>query len=163
MKKMDMSKYFDMESVFCLNSKKVVENLEVGAKMYGGATKYNNICYSNYNENTNFDVKEQNNTVGIRVPSTINVNEVIDNTKFVNRTVETLEYFGFICQNLETEGSWMANNGEIVIEKGNLVTFKVNEITKFVMDLLKALASELKTDMKQEGISIIVENGLIVY
>ena len=60
--KININEYF--ENSFNLDSRVSVESLEVGAIKYGGATKINDIIFSNYNNTDEFIINE-NNTVGI--------------------------------------------------------------------------------------------------
>lgn len=161
-KKVDFKEgYYKKEEVFCLNSRVEVKNLSIGAKLYGGATKIGEKCFSNYGESTIFDIKKQN-ILGIIVPSTINVNESIDNTKFVKEVTDTLEYFGRNCQIMESEGSWLSENDGIVIEKSKIVFWNMQDISDFDILLQKSLGYYIKQEMTQEGVSLLVNDGLII-
>ena len=149
--------------VFCLRNKIEVQDLTIGAKKYGGATKIDNKCYSNFQETTVLDIRYHN-FIGILVPSTINVNEVCDNSQNVAKVVETLKYFGKDCRIIEAEGSWVAENGEVVVEMSNIVEFRVDmtENMEFWLSVANILAEETKNDMKQEAVSIFFNDSLVI-
>lgn len=160
--KMNLVRYFDLNEAFCLKNRVSVASLEEGANLYGGATQIGNEIFSNVEEYTVFDVEEQN-TLGLIVPGTIDVNEDIDNTEYVNKVLENLDYFGIDYKVEDIKGSWKSNSGEIVVENNKLVTYNAKyDNLPFHMNLLKCLAIMVKEDMKQEGVSIIANKGLII-
>jgi hypothetical protein len=156
--KLNVSKIF--EGCFNLSEKRLVNSLEEGAKMYGGATKIGDTIYSNYNESDMFEIKDYNNIVGIIVPGTLDVNTKIDNFKFVNQVLEMLG--NRLVQNVEVQGAWTMENGDVVIEDNNLITFTTNNLIQD-LELLKNIAKYLKVSMSQEAISIIVNDSLAIY
>lgn len=156
--KLNVTKIF--EGCFNLSEKRIVNSLEEGAKLYGGATKIGEVIYSNYNENNEFEVKENDNTVGVIVPGTLDVDTKIDNFKFVNRVLEMLG--NRLVQNVEIQGAWTMENGEVVIEDNNLITFTTNNLIED-LELLKDVAAYLKEAMNQEAVSIIVNDSLAIY
>lgn len=160
--KIDLSKYFKGE-IFALKERVKVNSLNEGANLYGGATQIGNEIFSNTNEQTIFDANESYNTIGIIIPGTIDVNKEIDNTEHVNKVLETLEYFGIASKIQNIQGSWKANDGQIVIEKNKLITWSLlSEGIHFNLKLVEALAKQIKEDMKQEGVSITLNEGLII-
>lgn len=148
---------------FCLRNRVEVEDLTIGAKLYGGATVFDNKCFSNCDETTTFDIKPQN-VIGILVPTTINVNEPCCNLSNIEKVCNTLEYFGKDCKIKSACGSWMSESGEVVQEMSDVVEFIVEDKdnVEFWLRLAKLLAEEIKIDMKQEAVSIFVNNSLAI-
>ena len=166
MKKLNVQKIF---GGFSLSERKFVESLEEGARLYGGATKIDNEIFSNYNEATEFDIFDENDTifttnlVGLIVPGTVDVDSQIDNTEFVEYVINRLENVGKTdILNYDVEGSWVMENGEVVIESNNMILFD-SKCDEFDMNLLKELAEFVKTSMNQEAVSILINDGLIIY
>ena len=140
MKKMNMEKIF---GGFCLSERKFVESLEKGAREFGGATKIDNEIFSNFNENPEFDIFEENdaifttNLVGLIVPGTVDVDSQIDNTEFVEYVINRLENVGKTdILNYDVEGAWIMENGDCVIENNNMILFD-SKCDEFDMNLLK--------------------------
>lgn len=156
--KLNVSRIF--EGCFNLSEKRLVNSLEEGAKMYGGATKIGDTIYSNCTESDIFEIKDYNNTIGIIVPGTLDVDTKIDNSKFVNQVLEMLG--NRLVQNIEVQGAWTMENGNMVIEDNNLITFTTNNLIQD-LELLKNIAKYLKVAMSQEAISIIVNDSLAIY
>ena len=166
MKKLNVQKIF---GGFSLSERKFVESLEEGARLYGGATKIDNEIFSNYNEATEFDIFDENDTifttnlVGLIVPGTIDVDSQIDNTEFVEYVINRLENVGKTdILNYDVEGSWVMENGDVVIESNNMILFD-SKCDEFDMNLLKELAEFVKTSMNQEAVSILINDGLVIY
>ena len=161
MKKVNFARYYNMKETFVLNCRTQVQNLTEGAKLYGGATMFDNKCYSNYGESSIIDIKKQN-TFGILVPSTYNVSEVVDNSQFVAQVVETLEYFGRTCRTMSAQGSWLSENDGIVVEDSTIVLWNVEDDNDFDIYLQKSLGFYIKEQMLQEGVSLFVNDALII-
>ena len=85
MRTYNATKYFDFYLGGCIK----VANLSTGAKLYGGATKFEDGVYSNV-ETDNFIKVYRNkpNRLSVIVPSTLDVNQHIDNSRYVTT------YFG---------------------------------------------------------------------
>ena len=159
MKKLNVGKIF---GGFCLSERKVVESLEIGAKLYGGATKIDNLIFSNFNESSEFDIFNEN-RVGLIVPGTIDVDSQIDNSEYVEKVLDMLELAGKSqIENINVEGAWIMENGECVIESNNIILFD-SKCDEFDMNLLKELAEFVKTSMNQEAVSIVINDGLVIY
>ena len=157
--KLDMNKLF--AGCFMLAEKSVVESLESGAKEFGGATKIGDLIFSNHTENSEFNIYEgMENTIGVIVPGTIDVDSKIDNFKFKNRVLEMLE--NRLVEDCPVEGAWIMENGQCVIENNNLLTFK-SDCNPADLELLKKIADYLKVAMNQEAISIVINDSLIIY
>ena len=148
------------ENVFYLANRVEVESLEAGAIKYGGATALNGKIYSNVEESEELNLNMKN-TVGILVPSTIDVNTTVDNKKYVEDVENTIKDFGKAISKFDSRGSWYSDTEGVVVEENTIVTFESNG-NPFDLQLLKYLAEKLKTDMKQEAITIILNDGIAI-
>ena len=148
------------ENVFYLANRIEVESLEAGAVQYGGATLINGKIYSNIEESEELNLNMKN-TVGILVPSTIDVNTIVDNKKYVEDVENTLKDFGKAISKFDSRGSWYSDTEGVVVEENTIVTFESNG-NPFDLQLLRYLAEKLKSDMKQEAITIILNDGIAI-
>ena len=148
------------ENVFYLANRVEVESLEAGAIEYGGATLINGKIYSNVEESEELNLNMKN-TVGILVPSTIDVNTTVDNKKYVEDVENTIKDFGKTISKFDSKGSWYSDTEGVVVEENTIVTFESNG-NPFDLQLLKYLAEKLKSDMKQEAITIILNDGIAI-
>ena len=67
----------------------------------------------------------------------------------------------FRSSKFDSRGSWYSDTEGVVVEENTIVTFESNG-NPFDMQLLKYLAEKLKTDMKQEAITIILNDGIAI-
>lgn len=148
------------ENTFYLANRIQVESLEDGAVQYGGATLIDGKIYSNVEESEELKLNMKN-TVGILVPTTININTKINNKKYVEEVENTIKDFGKTINKFDSKGSWYSDIEGVVVEENTIVTFESNG-NPFDMQLLKYLAEKLKTDMKQEAITIILNDGIAI-
>lgn len=148
------------EGTFNLSKKRIVNTLEEGAKLYGGATKMNGTIYSNYDNTDIFELNDNMNRLGVIVPGTLDVDSKIDNSKFKNQVIKMLE--GKLVEDVAVEGAWTMENGDVVIENNNMLLFDSTNIIED-LELLKGIAEYLKVAMSQEAISIVVNEGLVIY
>ena len=148
------------ENTFYLANRIQVESLEDGAVQYGGATLINGKIYSNINESEELNLNMKN-TVGILVPTTIEVNTTIDNKKYVEEVEAVLKDFGKTINKFDSKGSWYSDTEGVVVEENTIVTVESNG-NPFDLQLLKYLAEKLKSDMKQEAITIILNDGIAI-
>ena len=148
------------ENVFYLANRVEVKSLEVGAIQYGGATLINGKIYSNVEESEELNLNMKN-TVGILVPTTIEVNTKIDNKKYVEEVENTIKDFGKAISKFDSRGSWYSDTEGVVVEENTIVTFESNG-NPFDLQLLRYLAEKLKSDMKQEAITIILNDGIAI-
>lgn len=148
------------ENTFYLANRIQVESLEDGAVQYGGATLIDGKIYSNVEESEELKLNMKN-TVGILVPTTINTNTTVDNKKYVEEVEAVLKDFGKVTSKFDSKGSWYSDIEGVVVEENTIVTFESNG-NPFDMQLLKYLAEKLKTDMSQEAVTIILNNGIAI-
>ena len=146
---------------FILDSRVPVESLETGAIAHGGATQINDFIFSNIDNGLPIEIQEIN-TYGIIVPTTINVNEVINNREYLEYVDRKMSIIA------DTEiytgaGSWYSEDlGEVIIENNNIVTFITDMDPSVVLQYMRLIALNLKDMMSQEGISILVNDGLVI-
>ena len=148
------------ENTFYLANRIQVESLEDGAVQYGGATLIDGKIYSNIEESEELKLNMKN-TVGILVPTTININTKINNKKYVEEVENTIKDFGKTINKFDSKGSWYSDTEGVVVEENTIVTFESNG-NPFDLQLLRYLAEKLKTDMKQEAITIILNDGIAI-
>ncbi len=151
---------------FFLSGNKKVDNLENGAKKYGGATKFDSGIYSNVEGSQYIELKEADNEISIFIPSTIDTNIKVDNKYYINYSINYLERFYDIADNLKyykTMGSWYSDdNKEVVIEDITIVTLKLDQLTETDIQIFIDLATWIKREMNQEGVSIAINTALAI-
>jgi hypothetical protein len=154
MKKFNASNYYYLANNKTINK----EDINVGATLFDGK------WITNYTEASEINV-EKYNKISIYVPSTINVNKV--NPDFENLTQDTIkklqENFNTDVQRYNTQGAWKAEDGEIVYENINILTIGTTEENfESTLNYFISLAEQFKKDLSQEGISIGINNGLLI-
>lgn len=154
MKKINVSNYY------YLADNKTINKEEINV----GATLFNDKWVTNYSEATEVDVQKSN-KISIYVPSTIDVNKV--NPGFENLTKDTIKKlqkdFNKNVQRYNTKGAWKAEDGKIVYEDINILTIDATEESfEGTLRYFIQLASQLKNDLSQEGISIGINEGLLI-
>lgn len=151
---------------FFLSGNKKVDSLEIGAKEYGGATKFDDGIYSNIEGSEMIELKESDNEISIFIPSTMDVSNKIDNKYYVNKSIDYLERFYNISDNLKyyaTTGSWYSeDNKDVVVEDITIITLKLDQLTETDIEIFIGLAEIIKRDMKQEGVSIAINTALAI-
>ena len=154
MKKINVSNYYYLANNKTINK----EDIDVGATWYDGK------WITNHTEATEINVQKRN-KISIYVPSTIDVNKV--NSNFENLTKDTIkklqENFNKNVQRYNTQGAWKSENGEIVYEDINILTINENEENfENTLSYFIQLAKQFKNDLSQEGISIGINEGLLI-
>ena len=150
MKKINVSNYF-----YLVQGKQIKKE-----EITSGATLFNGKWITNYNESKNIEVKE-NNKLSLYVPSTINVNEINKNfEKVINKVQEKINQK--TTRNY-TQGAWREEKGNLVYEDICILTIDVvaDNFEKKLNDFI-TIANELKQELTQEGISIGINNGLMI-
>lgn len=147
---------------FILDSRVPVDSLEEGARKYGGATQVGFFTHSNIDSGHPIEFYEEGNIYGIIVPSTINVNELIDNREFVeyvNRKMSIIADTDIFTG----AGSWYSEDlNEVIVENNKIVTMITDMEPNIVLQYMRLIALNLKDMMSQEGVSIIVNDGLVI-
>ena len=149
---------------FFLGGRTQVNTLEEGAKLYGGATIINNIPYSNIEAADDLQINDKNNTLSLYIPSTIDVNNNIDNTTYVNKYNNIIKkYFNADTTIEKTEGGWFSeDNNIVVIEKITIINVNIKNIDENKINFMLNLGLMVKHEMQQEGVSVTLNNSLMI-
>ena len=101
--------------------------------------------------------------IGIFIPSTIDVNQSVDNTTQVQATLAFLgDLFGGAISN-KGNGVWRSEESGLVTEQVTVVRAFVsrNALEKH-LDAVVEFATNLKKEMKQEAVAIDIDNQLVL-
>ncbi|MFU1996211.1 MULTISPECIES: DUF3574 domain-containing protein [Priestia] len=100
--------------------------------------------------------------VKIYVPSTYNIDQPIDNSKYVDQSLEKFsDMFGGATSDDGT-GAWIGDNKKLVKEKVTIVYSFTEKLDKNKINEVVAYAKDLRKEMKQSSISIEV-NGRMYF
>jgi len=150
---------------FFLSDYVKVDNLETGAKMYGGATRFDSAVYSNIEGNDLIEVKDFENELSIFIPSTTNVDVEVDNKFYVEESLEFLEKY-YNIHNLRfyrTEGSWYSEDKkEVIIENITIITLTTDNLKAIDIYIFKLLAEWIKQEMRQEGVTLAINSAMAI-
>ena len=150
---------------FFLSNRKKVDSLQAGAIENGGATKFDDAIYSNI-EGNNFIELKNNNEISIFIPSTMDINNKIDNQYYIKKSINYLERYYNIANNLKyykTSGSWFSDNlNKVIIEDITIVTLQLIELNETDINIFIALANIIKNEMNQEAVSITINESLAI-
>jgi hypothetical protein len=148
---------------YFLAGRKHVENIEEAAKVYGGATlikdtkeQFSNIPGGEYIELGN------NNSLTVFVPNTMDVNYAVDNSEYV-RNIATMIYsrYGIITKMAAATGTWYSDDlHQVVYDEITMVTVELADITAEDISFFISLGRYIKDTMKQESVSVMVNNSL---
>lgn len=150
---------------FFLSNSKKVSSLETGAIENGGATKINNQVYSNIEGSENIIINNENNTISIYVPSTVRTNKKINNSKYVNFSIDYLNqlYTNNDITYENTQGSWYSEDmGKVVVEDITIISLNLATVNETDIQNFKTIASFIKYTMVQEGVSIGINTSLAI-
>ncbi|MFY0758044.1 DUF3574 domain-containing protein [Metabacillus dongyingensis] len=100
--------------------------------------------------------------VKIYVPSTYNGDQPIDNTPFVNRSLEKFTKMFGGATAIEGTGSWLSDNDQLIKEKVTIVYSFADDLDKKKINQVVAYAEYLKEEMKQSSVSLEV-NGKMYF
>lgn len=100
--------------------------------------------------------------VKIYVPSTYDIDQPIDNTPYVNETLETFSKMFGGATSIEGTGAWVSDNEELIKEKVTIVYSFVEKLDKRKVNEVVAYAKSLKEEMKQSSVSLEV-NGKMYF
>lgn len=158
------SNIFDFS--FFLSAKENVESLEQGAMKNGGATIYKDgSIYSNIKGDDFISTNNKENAISVFVPNTMDVNTVIDNTEYVEKCINMIKD-RYNLSNLfiyTTKGSWYSEDNEkVVIEKITVLEVKLRLLNEVDIKYFIKIANMLKEDMRQEGVSLQINNSLAI-
>ncbi len=150
---------------FFLSDRKKVASLEEGARLYGGATQFEDGIYSNYQKSEFIGIYEKNNNISLFVPSTVNINQHVNNRYFINYCYNKLKslYNNNNIKYYDTKGSWWSNDkNDIVKEDITIITVDAETITENDIYNFIQLANWIKKEMSQEGVSLTINNALAI-
>ena len=105
---------------FFLSGNVEVKDLRTGAIMHGGATEFNGVPYSNVEGSSYFTVNEaEENVIRILVPTTVNVDQQINNKSFVDKYLSMVRnsYNFKDIKTYNTVGSWYSEELQKVVEE----------------------------------------------
>jgi len=151
---------------FFMSDRKKVDSLQTGAIENGGATKFDDAIYSNIEGNNFIELKENNNQISIFIPSTIDINNKIDNQYYIKKSINYLEKYYNITNNLKyykTIGSWFSDSlNKVIIEDITIITLQLIELNENDINIFITLANMIKNEMNQEAVSITINESLAI-
>jgi hypothetical protein len=148
---------------FFLSDRIKVKSLTAGAKKHGGATIFNSGIYSNIAGDNNIKINKTNNTISIFIPSTTNINQKIDNSEFVQYSENYLMRFFGNTYTYNSQGSWYSDElKKVIIENITIIQVTLNKVTEQDINIFVNLAKYIKQEMRQEGVSITINNSLAI-
>lgn len=103
--------------------------------------------------------KKLNSQVKIYVPSTSNIVNEIDNTEWVNKTLEFLSNIFEGATTTKALGAWVTQKGKLIKEKVDLCfSFSTQKLLDKYIDEIYEFCLSMKLSLKQENIGLEV-NG----
>lgn len=100
--------------------------------------------------------------VKIYVPSTYNVDQPIDNTPYVNKSLEEFSKMFGGATATDGTGSWLSDDEQLVTENVTIVYSFAEDLDKKKINRVVAYAKSLKEEMKQSSVSLEV-NGKMYF
>lgn len=93
--------------------------------------------------------------ITVYIPATVNINETIDNTEFVNKAATLLsECFGG-ATSTEALGYWVSDTAGLVKENTTMVfAYAGEDDLKKNLDRVIDFCQDLKTEMKQDAVAL---------
>ena len=111
---------------------------------------------------TNSISYDMDNKVSIYVPSTVNVNQRINNKKQVMDTIKQMSLLFGGATSYKCTGGWIADNGEIVTEQVNIVySFCGKQSLHNNLTNVINICQKKKKDMKQKDVTLEINNKAI--
>lgn len=91
----------------------------------------------------------------IYIPSTININQEIDNTKYINEAATMLSNFFGGATSTDAAGYWLSNSAGLVREKSTMIFAYCSEadLEKHI-DHVVEYCEKLKAELKQDAIAL---------
>ena len=152
------------EISFFLGGSKVVNNLEVGAIENGGATLMSNgQVISNIEKDNFISINKNNNVLRLFIPSTLDVNNSVDNIEFVEKYYNLIEsmYPNKTITITNTKGSWYSDTtNSVVIEDITILELNIKEVKESDIRIFLNLGLQVKEDMKQDAVSVMCNDAL---
>lgn len=157
------SKNFNQVTFF-LGGRKEVASLEEGARKYGGATLLGGKIYSNCEGGDYINLLEEENSISVIIPSTLDADVEIDNAEYVAKYLKILnkEYSGKITV-CNSEGSWYSDDlNKVIIEKNTIITVSSNNLDAENINAILNLGILIRDDMRQEAVSVLINDALCI-
>lgn len=156
------SKKFNFQ--FFLSDSKKVASLEEGARLYGGATQFDDGIYSNIEGDEYIKINKNKNSISLFVPSTANVSRYVNNSYYVNYCYNKIKsLYNNNIKYYDTRGSWYSEElKQIIIENITIITLKTDKLTEKDIKIFIQLAKWIKKEMQQEGVSIAINAALAI-
>ena len=159
------NKKFNQISFF-LSGNVEVKDLRTGAVAHGGATLFNGIPYSNIEGSSYFTVNEgKENIIRILVPTTINVDQQINNKSFVDKYLSIVKnsYNFKNIKTYNTTGSWYSEDlQKVVFDNSTVIEISMKKIDDHIINYFLNLGLKIKSDMTQEGVSVFINKSLAI-
>lgn len=111
----------------------------------------------------NHELKDQfhlDHVVKLYVPSTYDVDQPIDNTPYVNRTLEKFSGIFGGATAIDGQGAWLSDEKKLVKEKVTIVYSFGEKLDRKTMNQVVDYAKLLKEEMKQSAVSLEVDGKL---
>ena len=104
---------------------------------------------------TNVLSYDMDNKVSIYVPSTVNINQRINNNKQVMDTIKQMSLLFGGATSYKCTGGWVADNSEIVTERVNIVySFCSKKSLQDNLPKVINICQQIKKDMQQEAVTL---------
>ncbi len=102
-------------------------------------------------------------SIGIFIPSTLDVDMSVDNTQQVQQTLNFLGSIFGGATSSNAEGVWQSEESGMVVEEVTIVrTFVSQQALERNLDSVIGYATELKLTMKQEAVAVDIDNQLLL-
>ena len=150
---------------FFLSGSVEVDNLRIGAIMHGGATLFNGIAYSNVEGSSYFTVNENKNVIRILVPTTVNVDQQINNKSYVDKYLSIIlnNYRFKDIKTYKTTGSWYSEDlQKVVFDNSTVIEINMEKIDEQIINYFLNLGLQIKNEMTQEGVSVFINKSLAI-
>ena len=152
------------EISFFMGGSKVVNSLEAGAIENGGATLMGNgQVISNIEKDNFISINKNNNVLRLFIPSTLDVNNSVDNIEFVEKYYNLIEsmYPGKTITITNTKGSWYSDTtNSVVIEDITILELNIKDVRESDIRIFLNLGLQVKEDMKQDAVSVMFNDAL---
>ena len=150
---------------FFLSGSVEVDNLRIGAIMHGGATLFNGIAYSNVEGSSYFTVNENKNVIRILVPTTVNVDQQINNKSYVDKYLSIIlnNYRFKDIKTYKTTGSWYSEDlQKVVFDNSTVIEINMKKIDENIINYFLDMGLKIKSDMTQEAVSVFINKSLAI-
>ena len=93
--------------------------------------------------------------ISVYIPATVNINETIDNTEFVNKAATLLSECLGGATSTEALGYWVSDTAGLVKENTTMVfAYAGEDDLKKNLDKVIDFCQDLKTEMKQDAVAL---------